>query len=72
MQSAFFCVGKTHGAFLCAAQEGKWSSNMEEMNLCRQADTVNELLARYGVKFGIYIKTEHSASCFFPLTPFRV
>ena len=27
---------------------------MEEMNLCRQADTVNELLARYGVKFGIY------------------
>ena len=45
---------------------------MEEMNLCRQADTVNELLARYGVKFGIYIKTEHSASCFFPLTPFRV
>lgn len=24
------------------------------MNLCRQADTVNELLARYGVKFGIY------------------
>lgn len=27
---------------------------MEEMNLHRQADTVNELLARYGVKFGIY------------------
>lgn len=47
-------MGKTHEAFLCAAQEGKWSSNMEEMNLCRQADTVNELLARYGVKFGIY------------------
>ena len=27
---------------------------MQELDLCRQADTVNELLARYGVKFGIY------------------
>ena len=26
----------------------------EEMDLYRSADTINELLARYGVKFGIY------------------
>lgn len=27
---------------------------MEDMDLYRHTDTVNELLARYGVKFGIY------------------
>ena len=27
---------------------------MQEMELYRHTDTVNELLARYGVKFGIY------------------
>ena len=27
---------------------------MQELKLTKQAETVNELLARYGVKFGIY------------------
>ena len=27
---------------------------MQELQLTRQAEVVNELLARYGVKFGIY------------------
>lgn len=27
---------------------------MQEMDLYKHTDTVNELLARYGVKFGIY------------------
>ena len=28
--------------------------SMQELQLTRQAEVVNELLARYGVKFGIY------------------
>ena len=37
--------------------------------LIRHSETINRLLARYGVKFGIY-KTENSKSSCSPLTPF--
>ena len=37
---------------------------MQEMDLYRHADTVNELLARYGVKFGIYKNNEFREQLF--------
>ena len=47
-----------HGASFCyvtrnslCAQGGM---NMYDLDLLEHTDTVNELLARYGVKFGIY------------------
>ncbi len=37
---------------------------MQEMDLYRHTDTVNELLARYGVKFGIYKNNEFKEQLF--------
>ena len=37
---------------------------MKNMDLCRHTDTVNELLARYGVKFGIYKNNEFREQLF--------
>ena len=37
---------------------------MQEMDLYRHTDTVNELLARYGVKFGIYKNNEFREQLF--------
>ncbi len=37
---------------------------MEEMDLYRHTDTINELLARYGVKFGIYKNNEFREQLF--------
>ncbi|MCI5648508.1 MAG: circularly permuted type 2 ATP-grasp protein [Fusicatenibacter sp.] len=37
---------------------------MKNMDLCRHTDTVNELLARYGVKFGIYKNNEFHEQLF--------
>ncbi|MCC8065767.1 MAG: circularly permuted type 2 ATP-grasp protein [Clostridiales bacterium] len=37
---------------------------MEDMDLYRHTDTVNELLARYGVKFGIYKNNEFKEQLF--------
>lgn len=43
---------------------------MPEMDLYRHTDTVNELLARYGVKFGIYKNNEFKEQLFpFDATP---
>ncbi len=43
---------------------------MQEMDLYRHTDTVNELLARYGVKFGIYKNNEFREQLFpFDATP---
>ena len=55
-QSAFVCVwdsisGNCPG---CENPGKSGGTNMQEMDLYRHTDTVNKLLARYGVKFGIY------------------
>ena len=42
-------------AFLCFCEiPGGRKSVLNNMDLYDRADTINELLARYGVKFGIY------------------
>ena len=52
VQGVFFLSrpGLGHDVFL--RQEGEMP--MQELELLKHTDTVNELLARYGVKFGIY------------------
>ena len=37
---------------------------MRHLELLEHTDTVNELLARYGVKFGIYKNNVFESSCF--------
>ena len=37
---------------------------MEDLKLMEQAETVNRLLARYGVKFGIYKNNEFKEQLF--------
>lgn len=44
---------------------------MYDMDLLNHTDTVNEQLARYGVKFGIYIRTIHLKNNYFHLMRFR-
>ena len=39
--------------FLICMVTGKEVWLMDDRELCRHSDSVNELLARYGVKFGI-------------------
>lgn len=43
---------------------------MDQMELLKHTDKINELLARYGVKFGIYKNNVFKGSSF-PLIPFR-